>query len=194
MNTSKAYHHGNLREDLVDAALAATDRDGAVPSLRAVATLAGVSHNAPYRHFDNHADLLGHVAARCFSGLSKAIKAATDAHDEPIGRARAGLTAYIRYGLQHPARYQLMFGDTSPLASHEAVKGAGAQAFESLVSAARGFGADDPYPIASRVFVMLHGAVDLLRSKFYPPGVGDDDDLLLEQIVDSALNMLRGRV
>ena len=191
---NKAYHHGNLREDLVDAALAATDRDGAVPSLRAVATLAGVSHNAPYRHFDNHADLLGHVAARCFAGLSEAIKAATEAHDEPIGRARAGLTAYIQYGLRHPARYQLRFGDTSPLASHEAVKGAGAQAFESLVSAARGFGAEDPYTVAFKVFVMLHGAVDLLRTKFYPSGVGNDHDFLLEKIVDSALNILRGKI
>ena len=189
---NKPYHHGNLREDLVDAALAATDRDGAVPSLRAVANLAGVSHNAPYRHFDNQADLLGHVAARCFAGLSDAIKRATAAKDEPVSRARAGLAAYIQYGLQHPARDQLMFGDTSPLASHGAVQGAGEQAFESLVSAARGFGADDPYPIAFRVFVMLHGAVDLLRSKFYPPGVGDDHDFLREQVVDSALKVLRG--
>ena len=109
---SQAYHHGNLHEALVEAALAATDKDGAVPSLRAVANLAGVSHNAPYRHFKNHQDLLGHVAARCFAGLSEAISAATSAHDEPIERAQAGLRAYINYGLEHPVRYQLMFGDT----------------------------------------------------------------------------------
>lgn len=188
---SQPYHHGNLHEALVDAALAATDEDGTVPSLRAVANLAGVSHNAPYRHFKNHQDLLGHVAARCFAGLSEAIRTATAAHGEPIERAQEGLRAYIKYGLEHPARYQLMFGDTSPLGSHDVVKGAGAHAFESLVAAARGFGAEDPYLVAFRVFVMLHGAVDLLRSKFYPTGVGDDHDFLLEQIVSSALKLLR---
>ena len=189
---SRPYHHGNLREDLVDAALAAVDRDGEVPSMRAVAALAGVSHNAPYRHFTNHADLLGHVAARCFVGLKDAVTAAIENCTDPNERARAGLGAYIRYGLDHPARYQLMFGDTSPLAEHDVVQGSGADAFESLVTAARAFGAGEPYGVAFRAFVMLHGAVDLLRSGFYPPGVPGERQELIEQIIDSALVILRG--
>ena len=188
---NQPYHHGNLHEALVDAALAATDQQGSVPSLRTVANLAGVSHNAPYRHFKNHADLLGHVAARCFEGLNEAIRKATSDVDDPIIRARSGLAAYINYGLDHPTRYQLMFGDTSPLSKHETTRQAGGQAFESLVNTAHAFGAHDPHAIAFRAFVMLHGAVDLLRSGFYPPGVSIDRDFQLTQIVDSTLAILQ---
>ena len=189
---NRPYHHGNLRDTLVDAALAAVDRDGKVPSLRAVAALAGVSHNAPYRHFGNQADLLGHVAARCFTGLARAVGEATVGTDNPVERARAGLAAYIRYGLEHPTRYQLMFGGTSPLAAHATARDAGGEAFELLVAGARRFEVEDPYAAAFRAFVMLHGAVDLLRYGYYPPGVPEDRDNTIAQIVDSALGVLRG--
>ena len=190
---NRPYHHGNLRDTLVDAALDAVDNDGKVPSLRAVAALAGVSHNAPYRHFENQADLLGHVAARCFAGLAHAVERATADTESRVDRTRAGLTAYIRYGLEHPTRYQLMFGGTSPLATHAAARTAGGEAFELLVAGARRFEVEDPYAAAFRAFVMLHGAVDLLRNGYYPPGVPDDRDHLITQIVDSALGILRGQ-
>lgn len=189
---NRPYHHGNLRDSLVKAALAAVDRDGRVPSLRAVAALAGVSHNAPYRHFEHHADLLGHVAARCFTGLAQAIASAVSAVEAPRERARAGLAAYLRYGLAHPTRYQLMFGSTSPLASHDVAQQAGAGTFDMLVDAARGFDAADPHTVAFRTFVTLHGAVDLLRHDIVPGGVSDDREFLFEQVVDSALGILSG--
>ena len=190
---NRPYHHGNLHDSLVEAALDAVDRDGKVPSLRAVAALAGVSHNAPYRHFENHADLMGHVAARCFAGLGKAIATAVAGNEAPRERARAGLAAYLRYGLAHPTRYQLMFGSTSPLASHPAAQQAGAETFDMLVEGARRFDAADPHTVAFRTFVTLHGAVDLLRHGFVPNGVSDDQGFLFDQVVDSALGILSGR-
>ena len=62
---SRPYHHGNLRETLVAAGveLARTGGPDAVV-LRAVSRQAGVSHNAAYRHFADHDELLAAVAAR----------------------------------------------------------------------------------------------------------------------------------
>ena len=73
-----------------------------------------------------------------------------------------------------------------------AAQEAGAVAFERLVDGARAYGAEDPYSVAFRAFVMLHGAVDLLRSEFYPRGVSNDRKLLLDELVDSALSILQG--
>lgn len=187
---NRPYHHGNLHDSLVEVALAAVDRDGQVPSLRAVAALAGVSHNAPYRHFDNQADLLGYVAARCFAGLGAAVSAAVSEAETTEHRARAGLAAYLHYGLKHPTRYQLMFGSNSPLAAHTAAQQAGSEAFEMLVNTAREFDAVDPYTTAFQTFVTLHGAVDLLRQGFFPHGVATDHEFLFEQIVNSAFDIL----
>ena len=73
------YHHGNLRETLVDAGmeLARTGGPNAVV-LRAVSRQADVSHNAAYRHFADHEDLLAAVSARC-------MRAARPAHDRAHG-------------------------------------------------------------------------------------------------------------
>ena len=62
-------------------------------------------------------------------------------NEAPRERARAGLAAYLRYGLAHPTRYQLMFGSTSPLASHPSAQQAGAETFDMLVEGARRFDA-----------------------------------------------------
>ncbi|MEU6273766.1 TetR/AcrR family transcriptional regulator [Streptomyces populi] len=66
----QGYHHGNLREALVEAgpALARTGGPGSV-LLRAVSREAGVSHNAAYRHFSDHEALVAAVAERCMTEL-----------------------------------------------------------------------------------------------------------------------------
>ena len=69
---ARPYHHGNLAPALVAAALALLDetQDWAF-SLREVARRAGVSHNAPYKHFPEKRDLLAAVAARGFDALAE---------------------------------------------------------------------------------------------------------------------------
>ena len=107
----RPYHHGNLAAALIEAALALLDetQDWAF-SLREVARRAGVSHNAPYKHFAEKRDLLAAVAARGFDGLADLMSAAlTDAADTPAGILACG-RAYVRHGVQNPALYRLMFG------------------------------------------------------------------------------------
>ncbi|GAA1073418.1 TetR/AcrR family transcriptional regulator [Kitasatospora arboriphila] len=96
---NRTYHHGNLREALIDAgvALARTGGPSAVV-LRAVSREAGVSHNAAYRHFADHQDLLAAVAVRCMEQLGQLMvrRTAEVAEDDPVPRAWARLAAIGR--------------------------------------------------------------------------------------------------
>ncbi len=107
----RPYHHGNLAPALVEAALALLDetQDWAF-SLREVARRAGVSHNAPYKHFPEKRDLLAAVAARGFEALAERMSAAVADATGARARILACGRAYVRHGVQNPALYRLMFG------------------------------------------------------------------------------------
>src|SRR5580700_9985299 len=75
MSAERSYHHGNLKEVLLDAALALISEVGPQAfTLREVARRAGVSHNAPYRHFRDKDELLAVVAVQGFERLTAAMK------------------------------------------------------------------------------------------------------------------------
>ncbi|MFK8181898.1 MAG: TetR/AcrR family transcriptional regulator [Phormidesmis sp.] len=109
----KTYHHGDLRRALLDAALVILQTNDAKSlSLRGVAREAGVSHTAPYRHFADKAALLAAVAEEGFIEFGQYLQTAVDAsHAEPIASLKATGVAYIRYALQHPVHFRLMFND-----------------------------------------------------------------------------------
>jgi AcrR family transcriptional regulator len=105
-----AYHHGDLRRALVEAATAIVAEDQNWDfSLREVARRAGVSHNAPYRHFPEKLDLLAAVAATGFELLRLAMIKAAEASRTPDDALIAIGDAYVRFGTENPARYRLMF-------------------------------------------------------------------------------------
>src|SRR5215207_7187425 len=113
------YHHGDLRRALVDAALPLLRSGGAEAlTLRAVAREAGVSQTAPYRHFTDRAALVAAVAEDGFRRLRGRLIAAARAPAKTTGKAqqtaRGGLQAialaYVRFALEHPEEYRVMFG------------------------------------------------------------------------------------
>jgi AcrR family transcriptional regulator len=110
--TSKppAYHHGDLRRALIDAALAllTEDQDWTF-SLREVARRAGVSHNAPYNHFADKRDLLAAVAAAGFATLGERIVAATSGIENAQTALVESALVYVNFGVENPAHYRLMF-------------------------------------------------------------------------------------
>jgi AcrR family transcriptional regulator len=109
--TASGYHHGDLRRALVDAATAiVADDQNWEFSLREVARRAGVSHNAPYRHFPEKFDLLAAVAAEGFNALESAMTAAAEQATSPDAALLAIGRAYAQFGAANPARYRLMFG------------------------------------------------------------------------------------
>jgi AcrR family transcriptional regulator len=107
-----AYHHGDLKNTLIDVALEHIARMGArALSLREVARSAGVSHTAAYRHFVNKESLLVAIAEQGFRLLSDALSAAIQADaDDPAAALQASGVAYVEFGVRHPEHLQIMFG------------------------------------------------------------------------------------
>ena len=110
------YHHGNLREALVDAAADAVgDRgpDGLV--LRDLARRVGVSHNAAYRHFANRDELVAEVAGRVMQQLVETMerRLGTVRTTDPVLRARRRLAevgrGYVEFALAEPGLMRLAF-------------------------------------------------------------------------------------
>ncbi|HVY47886.1 MAG TPA: TetR/AcrR family transcriptional regulator, partial [Minicystis sp.] len=106
-----AYHHGDLRQALVDAALRALERARTDElSLRALARALGVSPRAPYRHFATKEDLLAAVAVEGFrmaEAHARARVAAAGA--DAIARLRAVAEAYVLFAVEHPAAFRVMY-------------------------------------------------------------------------------------
>ena len=111
----RAYHHGDLRNGLLDAARTILEEESlAALTLRAVARKAGVSHAAPYRHFPNHEALLVELSIEGFDELRDAlVEAAKAPGPEPDKIANIG-AAYMRFVAQRPALARLMFGGQLP--------------------------------------------------------------------------------
>ncbi len=109
---ANSYHHGDLRRALIDTALAMVTEEGAWNfTLREVARRAGVSHAAPYNHFEDKSALLAEVAALGFQSLREALEAAAREQPRSARQALACVgAAYVRFGVEHPAHYRLMFG------------------------------------------------------------------------------------
>ena len=105
------YHHGDLKHALIDTALAMVTDEGTWSfTLREVARRAGVSHAAPYNHFVDKTELLAEVAALGFQALGRAMEtAARRARSAEQALLRIGM-AYVRFGVENPAHYRLMFG------------------------------------------------------------------------------------
>ena len=124
-----AYHHGDLRSALLLAAADVVEKHGLKAlTLRYVARRAGVSHNAPYRHFKDRNALLAALAEKGFRDLGSAL--------EGKPGVRMG-EAYVRFGLAHPARFRLMFGGGLQLRDYPALRDSSDFAYQALLRAVR---------------------------------------------------------
>jgi AcrR family transcriptional regulator len=84
-------------------------------TLREVARRAGVSHAAPYNHFEDKLALLAEVAALGFQALRRRMETAARRQPRSSLQALTDIaTSYIRFGIEHPAHYRLMFGPDPP--------------------------------------------------------------------------------
>lgn len=102
----RPYHHGNLREALLQAAVEEIAASGpARLSLREVARRVGVSSGAPAHHFGDKQGLLAAVAADGYRGLAEATARAAQSPTENTSVA----LAYVRYAVSHPAHFAVMF-------------------------------------------------------------------------------------
>lgn len=111
----RAYHHGDLRNGLLDAARAILEEQSlSALTLRAVARRAGVSHAAPYRHFPNHEALLVELGVEGFQELRQYIVDAAKVTGPESDRIANIGAAYMRFVAKRPAVARLMFGSQLP--------------------------------------------------------------------------------
>jgi AcrR family transcriptional regulator len=109
---SKSYHHGNLRKELLDTAVAQL-RETSIEelSLRALARAIGVSQTAPYRHFADKNGLLAAMATQGYRDLLKELRqAGSTTLDSPPDQLFAFAHAYVDYAARNPQLFKLMFG------------------------------------------------------------------------------------
>lgn len=105
-----AYHHGDLRRGLIDAALALVAEGSLADlSLREVARRAGVSYGAPYHHFADKSALLAAVARQGFEELVVELERATVRRTTLQAQMLAMAEAYVAFAIGHPSHYRVMF-------------------------------------------------------------------------------------
>lgn len=127
------YHHGDLQEALIAATEEILAKEGAESfTLREVARRAGVSPAAPSHHFGNAAGLLVTVALRGYTELTRMLQEAGAGEGSPVERLHAQGAAYVRFALQHPGRFEIMFSHKRHLAGDDRLKGAGRAAYAEL--------------------------------------------------------------
>ena len=111
----RAYHHGDLRNGLLDAARGILEEQSLEAlTLRAVARRAGVSHAAPYRHFPNHEALLVELSIEGFAELRQNIVEVARIGGPESERIADIGAAYMRFVAKRPAVARLMFGSQLP--------------------------------------------------------------------------------
>ena len=160
---ARPFHHGDLRRAIVKAALdLLSETESLEVSLRELARRAGVTHNAPYKHFADKRDLLAAVSAAGFDMLTKRMAREIAALRDPQARLSAMMSAYIRHGVENPALYQLMFGGylSGPDKARPAIERAAAEETKALLASAIIDGAlGRPIPNNARNERKISGAI-----------------------------------
>lgn len=156
------YHHGHLREALVEAGLQLLEEmDRADLSLREVARRVGVSANAVYHHFANKEALLAALAAEGFRRLGRAqLNPPPEATGTRSPLHQAGL-AYVRFAMAHPALFRLMYGGFTAGQNHPELVNASMDSLEASMQAANRHlpGGGDAAPASPQDMLLLWSIV-----------------------------------
>jgi len=169
------YHHANLRKTLLGAAVALIGEVGPRAfTLREVARRAGVSHNAPYRHFAGKDELLVAVAEEGFDRLTAVMQKTLARGKSPRERLQLCGCGYVNFALRSPQHFLVMFDLPPALRMHRQNQGIGENAFSVLldcISAAQESGdlpRGDQTPLAWTAWSLVHGIAKLAISGNLP--------------------------
>jgi AcrR family transcriptional regulator len=175
VSRSEPYHHANLRQTLLDAAVTLIGEVGPRAfTLREVARRAGVSHNAPYRHFESKDVLLAEVAAEGFDRLTASMQKSMARGRSPLERLELCGCGYVAFALRWPQHFLVMFDLPHAALGQEKHQAAGQNAFAVLrecIAAAQQSGdlpAGDLLPLAWMAWSFVHGVAKLAISGNLP--------------------------
>jgi AcrR family transcriptional regulator len=166
----RGYHHGNLREALIEAALELIGAKGPAGfTVAEAARVAGVSPAAPYRHFRDADALLAEVALRGFDRLAQLLTAAwNQGRPEPVRAFEDLGRAYLAFARDEPAFYAAMFDSRIAMENQPNLQAAADRAFAVLreasdqVSATLPKGRRPPsMMMALHIWALSHGIASL---------------------------------
>lgn len=161
-SSAAPYHHGDLRAACIRAARELLEETGdSELSMRAVARRAGVSATAPYRHFADREALVSAVAAEGYRELAADLGSAQPSPTSPEDLEPIGV-AYVRFALDHPALFRVMFAEPCDPNSPERV--AATQAINAYLHhiIAATLPAADTAATATTLWALVHGLAFLL--------------------------------
>ncbi len=172
-----SYHHGQLRRALLDAALQLVVERGMNGfTMREVARQAGVSHAAPYHHFEDKSALVNALATECYDRFTVALRSAWQATEgSALVKFQAVGASYVAFAMQHSAEFYVMTrselhalpqgGDEPVYTPLQTAATAAYQALTDGVVACQQAGfipSGDPMPYALTSWATVHGLSMLL--------------------------------
>jgi AcrR family transcriptional regulator len=166
----RGYHHGNLREALISAALDLIAEKGPGGfTFAEAARAAGVSAAAPYRHFRDRDALMADVARRGFERFAQQLAAAWDeGRPTPLAALERMSRAYLGFARDEPAYFSAMFESGLPIGEHRELQEAGDRALAPLRQACETLAATLPKEkrppammMALHIWAMSHGIASL---------------------------------
>ena len=166
------YHHGDLRQALLDTADRLVERDG-LPALtlRAIARELGVTHMAAYHHYRDRRDLLAALATRGYERLGEALaERAAGASDARAALKEVGI-GYVTFAVANPGYFRVMFSpELEGVRDGDPLKSATATAFAVFADTLRAAAAPDADTdmAATAAWALVHGLSVLLLDRQLP--------------------------
>jgi AcrR family transcriptional regulator len=159
----RSYHHGNLRNELVELATAELELKGeAGISLRELAGRLGVARSAPYRHFSTREDLLVAVARNAIDKIRSGFLEAYNSPASPRGQLQQACRSYLDFAQSRPELYRLIFepgvARFLDVRLQEQEQDSSLGIFSKLIG--RTYGIDDPttlHDYAVLTWAVMHG-------------------------------------
>ena len=177
------YHHGDLRNALLEAALIILERDGeAGLGLRDLARAVGVSPAAPYRHFDNRAALLEALAVTGYQRFTRAMEDVAAANP-PDMLSVMGKT-YVLFALRNAALFRLMFSPQLKRDNRPGLRMAADAAFATLRHVGGSGDTRASRVTALAAWARVHGLAVLLLDGQIALQAGEDIEALISDIIE----------
>jgi AcrR family transcriptional regulator len=143
-----------------------------------VARRAGVSHNAPYRHFLDKGELLAAVAAEGFDRLTESMARVAEPGKDALDRFRLSGRGYVQFALRYPQHFTVMFESPKDCKTYPEACAAGERAFAALVGYVEGCQSSGSLPsgstesnakrLALLAWSMMHGVAKLAVAGQFP--------------------------
>jgi len=169
------YHHGNLKKALLEASVDLIGTAGVSAfTLREVARRAGVSHNAPYRHFHDKDDLLNAVAAEGFDNLTQSMARSAASGRTALEKLRLSGRGYVDFALRFPQHFLVIFESPRPEKVNPESRMAGERAFGALTRCIEECQKEGSLPgtdtirLALLAWSLVHGIAKLASNGRFP--------------------------